>query len=272
MARSESRIIMITGAASGIGAALARLSVAAGDTVILADRDIAGARRIAGEIGSRAVARQLDICSTAEWQDALDWVWSRFGRLDVLVNNAAIVHTGYARDVSLDAHKQTIDTNYGGPVIGMMSVIPRFKAQGSGHLVTVCSMTGFLPFPGLASYAAAKHALRAFHHAVAIEEEDSPIEFTIAHPGATETPMLDKEAKDDALALAFAGPSMAADEVAATILKAIDRRAVEIFMPPERGKVVRRVGTSPRSLKKLVARNRIIGAERLQARRAARPD
>lgn len=261
-------VMMITGGASGIGASIARLAAAAGDQVIIADIDVAGARRVASAIGPAAESVALDICSSDQWDAVLDDVWRKYGRLDVLVNNAAIVRTGYARDVSIAAHQQVMDTNFMGPLRGMLAGLSRFKTQGHGHLVTVCSMTGFLPFPGLASYAAAKHALRAFHHALVLEERASPVKFTIIHPTSTETPMLEKEAEDDALALAFAGPSMSADTAAATILAAIEKKAVEVFMPPERGKIVRRVGTSPRSLRKLIERNEVVGAERLAERRA----
>ena len=119
-------------------------------------------------------------------------------------------------------------------------------------------MTAYLPFPGLASYAAAKHALRAFHHAVALEERDGPIAFTIIHPTSTETPMLEKEAQDDALALAFAGASMTAEQVAEVILKAIAANEFEVFLPPERGEVVRTVGVHPKALRAMVERNEIL--------------
>jgi NAD(P)-dependent dehydrogenase (short-subunit alcohol dehydrogenase family) len=263
----KSKVMLITGAASGIGAALAKVAALADYTVIVADIDEKGARNVARQIGCRGSATKLDICSASQWEGVLDQVWKEHGRLDILVNNAAIVHTGYARDVSLAAHQQTMDTNFMGPLIGMMAGLSRFKSQGHGHLVTVCSMTAFLPFPGIASYAAAKHALRAFHHALALEERASPIKFTIIHPSSTETPMLEKEAEDDALALAFARPSMSADEVARIILNATNKNAIEVFVPPERAPFVRRVGTSPRSLRKLVERNEIVGAERLAERR-----
>ena len=264
------KVYLITGAASGIGAATAQLAASRGDRVAIADINDEGAAAAAKAAGSNAVALHLDICSRDQWETALDEVWKRFGRLDVLVNNAAVVHTGYARDVSLDKHQHTLDTNFMGPLTGMLAALPRFRRQGSGHIVTICSMTAYLPFPGIASYAAAKHALRAFHHAVALEERDGPIAFTILHPTSTETPMLEKEAEDDAMSLAFAGPSMAPEIVAETILKAIGSKSVEVFMPPERGKVVRVVGVNPRSLRKMVERNEIIGKERLDARRAAR--
>ena len=81
--------------------------------------------------------------------------------------------------------------------------------------------------------------------------------------------MLDKEAEDDAMVLAFAGQSMAPERVAETIMKAIKSKTVEVFMPPERGKIVRVVCVNPRSLRKMVERNEVIGRERLAARRAA---
>jgi short-subunit dehydrogenase len=270
MKASKSKVILITGAASGIGAATARAAVAAGHRVVLADIDLAGAESVAAGLGEAASAARLDIRAEADWARVLDDVFVRHGRLDVLVNNAAIVHTGYARDVSLERHVQTMTTNFMGAVTGMLAVLPRFKAQGAGHIVNVSSMTAFIPFPGLATYAAAKHALRAFHHALALEERGGPVAFTIIYPTATETPMLDKEAEDDALALAFAGTPMTAEAVGTAIVEAIRKQSVEVYLPPERGKVVRRLGTSPRALIAMVERNGAIGEEKLKARRAAR--
>src|SRR3984957_18827068 len=248
MRRNKSMVLLITGAASGIGAATAKLAASLGHTVVVADINDDGAKTVAAAAGPNAVALHLDICDSAQWEAAFDEVWKRFGRLDVLVNNAAVVHTGYARDVPLQKHAHTLATNFMGPVTGMLAALPRFRQQGHGHLVTICSMTAYLPFPGIASYAAAKHALRAFHHALALEERDGPIAFTIVHPTSTETPMLDKEAEDDAMALAFAGQSMTAEQVAEVILKAIAAKEFEVFLPPERGEVVRTVGVDPKAL------------------------
>ncbi len=268
MKHTKSRIYFITGAASGIGAATARAAAAAGHKVVVADINLPGAEAVAAAIGGDAVAIPLDITSPAQWDRALDAAWARFGRVDVLINNAAVVHTGYARDVGIDRHGATMTTNFMGPLTGMLKALPRFLAQGAGHLVTICSMTAFLPFPGIASYAAAKHALRAFHHGLMLEERHGPVAFTIVHPTATETPMLEQEAQDDAVAMAFAGPSVPAEAVAEVIMKAIRLRSVEVFMPPERGRVVRRVGTSPRALRALVERNEAIGAVKQKERRA----
>jgi len=264
----QSKIVMITGGASGIGAATAQLAANAGHRVVIADIDADRADLTARHIGNDAWSLKLDICSESDWVSALDQVWEREGRLDTLVNNAAIVHTGWARDLSLAAHRQTIDTNFFGALIGMMTALPRMKARGSGHLISVSSMNAFIPYPGLASYAAAKHALRAFHAAVAIEERASRVDFTLIYPTATETPMLDKEAHDDALALAFSGTPITAAAVAQEILNAMVSKPTEVFIPPERGEAVKKLGIDPVQLRAYVETNEPIGWEKLKARRA----
>lgn len=263
----QGRVVMITGAASGIGAAVAELAVAAGDHVVIADIDLRRAEATAEHLGNNAWALELDIKSEMEWNSALEKVYEREGRLDVLVNNAAIVHTGWARDLPVSAHIDTIETNCFGAITGMMSALPRFKEQGSGHLITVASMVAFLPYPGLASYAAAKHALRAFHVALAIEERESPVDFTLVYPGATETPMLEKESLDDTMALAFAGLPMTAMHVAANIVQAMETRPDEIYLPPERGDAVKALGVDIEAIREYVDKNMSIGLERLHERR-----
>lgn len=278
MARSKSgnkssktsKSLLLTGGASGIGAAAARLAVERGHRVLIADIDAAGAQAVAASIGEGASATALDITRADQWERALDQAWSLFGGLDVLINNAAVVHPGRAASVPVEAHQHTLDVNFMGPVKGMLAALPRFKAQGSGQLVTVCSMTAFLPFPGIASYAASKHALRAFHHGLALEERDGPVRFTIIHPTSTETPMLEEEARHDDVALAFAGSAVTPAFVAEVILDAMEKKAVEIFMPPERARTVRLLGTSPRAMRKMVERGEAVGLAKLQARRAAR--
>jgi 3alpha(or 20beta)-hydroxysteroid dehydrogenase len=265
----KARSILITGGASGIGAAIARLAVARGHRVLIADINAQGARAVAEPLGEQADWTALDITSESQWDKALDRAWKQFGGLDVLLNNAAIAHTGYARNLPISAHQETMDVNAMGPIKGMMKALPRFREQGHGHFVTVCSMTAFLPFPGLASYAAAKHALRAFHHGLAIEERDAPIAFSIIHPTSTETPMLEKEAASDEVPMAFLSSSVTADYVAGVVLDAMERKSIEIFMPPERARTVRLLGTNPRRLLKNAAAAEEQGAKNLEVRRRA---
>jgi 3alpha(or 20beta)-hydroxysteroid dehydrogenase len=267
MPKNQCRSVLITGGASGIGKATALLMASQGWQVAIADIDKAGAEAVAKKCGCAGFAVALDIRSEKHWGRALDLAWKRFGRLDVLINNAAVVHTGYARDIPVKLHADTMETNFIGPLTGMMAALPRFKKQGDGHLVTIASMTSFIPFPGLATYAAAKHALRAFHLAVAFEERHSGLDFTIVYPGATETPMLEKEARSNASKMAFAGNAVGSEVIADVIFQSITKKKMEAYYPPERGKVVRRVGVNVKALREMVERNEVIGAEKLRARR-----
>jgi short-subunit dehydrogenase len=128
-------------------------------------------------------------------------------------------------------------------------------------------MTSFLPFPGIASYGASKHALRAFHHALALEERHSPVHFTIVHPTATETPMLEQEEKDDSCAFAFVADPVTPEVVADTILIAIKKRSVEACMPPEQARPVARLGTDPKRLRKMYDQIEAIGKHAQRERR-----
>jgi NAD(P)-dependent dehydrogenase (short-subunit alcohol dehydrogenase family) len=248
MTERAAHTYLVTGAASGIGAATVELLTGRGDRVVIADIDIAAARALAARLGPNAIAVELDITMETAWEAALDETAARFGALDVLINNAGIVETGFARDVSVNRHQRTISTNFMGPLTGTLAALRRFRAQRHGHVVTVCSMTALLPFPGLASYAASKHALRAFHHAVAIEERHQAIDFTIVHPTAVETPMLEQEARDDSSAFAFVADPVTPMVVAETILEAIDDRAIEVFMPPDADDVIS-LGVHPEKLR-----------------------
>jgi NAD(P)-dependent dehydrogenase (short-subunit alcohol dehydrogenase family) len=274
MPRSETRVkkksgktVLITGGASGIGAAAAAAAARRGHRILITDIDAEGAQRVAAAIGDGAAGAALDVTSEAQWTKVLDHAWSLYGGLDVLINNAGLNYPGNSSSVPLEGHRRTLDVNFMGAVRGMLAALSRFKERGSGHLVTVCSMASFLPFPGLAMYAASKHALRAFHYALALEERGGPVKFTIVHPGSTETPMLEKEAANDDAALAFASPTVSAEFVGNMVVNAMEEELSEVFMPADRAKAVRRIGTTQRSLLKMVESRAKIGAENLAARR-----
>src|SRR5258708_2118982 len=109
-------VLFITGAASGIGAAVAREAVGRGYRTVLADINKPAAKGLADELGSVAAAVRLDVRDAAGWESALDAAWNRFGRVDVLVNNAGIVRTGFVKQLDLAAHRDMMDVNYFGPV------------------------------------------------------------------------------------------------------------------------------------------------------------
>lgn len=263
------KIILITGAAGGIGAALARQLAARGDSLALADLDHACVTRLATELGPKTLPIALDVRSPEQWQQALDLAWQHFGHVDVLVNNAGFLSTGYARNVTLDQHRLQLEVNVMGPITGMLAALPRFRQQGHGHLVTTGSMSSFVPHPGLASYAASKHALRAFHHSLALEERDGPVRFTIVHPAAIETPMLKRVAQmtDDSAAVSFAERTYSADQVARLFVRAIDTQPLEVVMPAGFGHFMRLGAAMPGLVRRLIIQAEKKGSKILAQRR-----
>jgi 3alpha(or 20beta)-hydroxysteroid dehydrogenase len=234
----------------------------------MADIDTEKLVALAGKLGVGALPLPLDVANTGQWEEALDTVWSRWGGLDVLVNCAGIVRPGYVTTISVEDHCATIDSNFLGPLRGMVATLPRFLRQGSGRFVTVASMTAFLPFPGLASYAASKHALRAFHLGLAAEQRHAPIEFVLVHPGAVETPMLEIEAACDEAALAFASPAIQPDDVARKILAALTGEDGELFVPEERAGDLRAVAADPQPFLSGIDAGAAAGLARLRGRRS----
>jgi NADP-dependent 3-hydroxy acid dehydrogenase YdfG len=269
MTKGIAQTVFITGAANGIGAATARLLAARQRRVVVADIDGDGAGRLAAALGERALAVTHDVRDPAQWETALDIVAREVGAVDVLVNNAGVIETGYFRDVDVALHRRMVEVNYLGMITGMKAVLPRMRAQGHGHIVNVCSMTAFLPMTGMASYAGTKHAIRACHHGVAIEERDGPVTFSIVHPPATETAMLEQELRDDSAGLAFVDASVKPEVVAAAILRAIDEKPREVVMPPLEGRVLRLFGAQPALTHFLIPRAEAKGRRNMRRRRGA---
>ncbi|WP_328767118.1 SDR family NAD(P)-dependent oxidoreductase [Streptomyces sp. NBC_00286] len=248
----KGQVIFVTGAANGIGAAVAELAIARGHRVMLTDVDEAAVLARARELGTRAAACALDIRSTEGWSRAFEAAEAAFGVVDVLVNNAGIIHTGHARDLSAQQHRDIVEINLLGTITGVCTALERMTAQGHGHIINVCSMTAFLPLPGYATYCGTKYGLRAFHHSVAIEERDGPLDFTIIHPPSTRTGMLDQEMADPSCAISFAEKSYAPERIAEAVVDAVTSKPVEVVFPPLAGRVQRIAGVFPRLMRRVI--------------------
>ncbi|MGI5193303.1 SDR family NAD(P)-dependent oxidoreductase [Streptomyces sp. CA-288835] len=248
----KGQVILVTGAANGIGAAVAELAIARGHRVMLTDVDEEAVLARARELGSRAAACARDIRSPEGWSRAFEAAEASFGVVDVLVNNAGIIHTGHARDLSPQQHRDIVEVNLLGTITGVCTALERMTAQGHGHIINVCSMTAFLPLPGYATYCGTKYGLRAFHHSVAIEERDGPLDFTIIHPPSTRTGMLDQEMADPSCAISFAEKSYAPERIAEAVVDAVTTKPVEVVFPPLAGRVQRIAGVFPRLMRRVI--------------------
>lgn len=190
------KVAVITGAGSGMGAAMARLFAKAGMKVVVADIDLSTAETVAAEIaaaGGEAIAVRCDVSSQDEVQAMADRAWEHFGTVNVLVNNAGIVPSGRYRPIwefPLEDWRWSFDVNMMGVVHGIRSFIPRMIAEGvDGHVVTTASVAGLISGAGSPVYSASKHgAVRATEALYAsLRDINSPIGVTLLCPGLVNT-------------------------------------------------------------------------------------
>jgi NAD(P)-dependent dehydrogenase (short-subunit alcohol dehydrogenase family) len=195
--RVESRVALVTGAARGIGLAVAELLAREGARVVVTDvRDDEGAAAVA-RIGGGAVYRHLDVRREEEWAAAMEWVLMELGRLDVLVNNAGI--TGFEDDpsphdpehASLESWRAVHATNLDGVFLGCKHAIGAMRRQGRGSIVNVGSRSGLVGIPGAAAYASSKAAVRNHTRTVALycAGEGLDVRCNAVLPAAILTPM-----------------------------------------------------------------------------------
>lgn len=188
-----SRIVIVTGGASGIGRALCAALVRGGDTVVVADIDVSAARAAAALMVGPGMARAeaLDVTDAGAVLALVTSVHAEFGRLDVLVNNAGIGMGGPAEELSVAHWDRVIDVNLRGVVNGVVAAYPLMVQQGSGHIVNTASLAGLIPAPGLTPYAMTKHAVVGLSTSLRIEGAALGVRVSAVCPGFTDTPILD---------------------------------------------------------------------------------
>lgn len=191
---SDSLVVAITGASSGIGAATARRFAAQGAKVVLGARRLTRLEALALEIKSRggvADARALDVTRSASVQQFVDEVLSLHGHIDVFINNAGVMPLSRMDVLKLDEWKQTIDVNVMGVLHGIAAVLPPMQRQRSGHIINVASIGAHRSYPGAAVYCASKFAVRAIADALRQELVHEGIRVTTVSPGTTESELAD---------------------------------------------------------------------------------
>jgi len=183
-------VVLITGAASGIGRALAAKLGARGARLVLADLDEAGLHAIASAIavgGGHAEVHRLDVTDAAAFEALIAATAARHGRLDAIYNNAGIAMVAEARDMSAADFERVVRVNLLGVVYGSLAAYRVMLAQGGGHIVNVASLAGLLGSPTFSAYAASKAGVVAFTRDLATEAQAFGIRVTAVCPGFIES-------------------------------------------------------------------------------------
>ncbi|TNE40156.1 MAG: glucose 1-dehydrogenase [Sphingomonadales bacterium] len=190
MGRLQDKVAIITGAAQGQGEATARLFAAEGCKVVLTDIKETKGTAVAADIGENALFVKHDVSDEASWAAVVDQAVTKFGTVDILVNNAAITFFNIIDDTTKSDLERLLAINVVGTYIGMKTVLPVMQKAGRGSVVNISSVNGLRGTYGMSAYDACKWAVRGMTKAVALEMAVQGIRVNSVHPGAIDTPML----------------------------------------------------------------------------------
>jgi 3(or 17)beta-hydroxysteroid dehydrogenase len=192
MGRVQDKVALVTGGASGIGFATAKLFVEEGAMVVVADRDAAASTAAVAELGQRACFHRLDVAREDEWVAVTDAVVRDFGRIDILVNNAGVVLFKDIEATTLQEWRDLMAVNLDGVFLGCKHAVRVMKNHSGGSIVNMSSVAGLIGSGNLAAYCASKGGVRLLTKSVALHcaRKGYNIRCNSVHPSFAETPML----------------------------------------------------------------------------------
>ena len=192
MGRVAGKVALVTGGGSGLGAADCEALAREGASVVVTDVNLAAAQAVAHRIGGGAVALALDVASEAAWQSAIADVERRFGRLDVLVNNAGVVDMADFEECTLERYRWVNAIMSEGVFLGCKHAVPLMNENDGGSIINMSSTGALLGYPIFFAYSAAKGAVRSLTKSVAVacQMKGYKIRCNSVHPGSIETPMV----------------------------------------------------------------------------------
>lgn len=185
----QGKVVMITGASMGIGEATARVFAGAGAKLVLAARSADKLEAVAQSLpeGAETLTIPTDMTDQAQVKALIEKAEERFGRIDVLINNAGQAALGPVATIDPGLYRQIIELNLLGPLHAIQAVVPRMKAQGGGVIINVSSSVSKMAIPGIGAYASTKYALNGLSLTARNELASENIRVVLFHPGQTAT-------------------------------------------------------------------------------------
>lgn len=239
MQNVQGKVILITGASSGIGETTARVLAAAGATVFLGARRTDRLEQLTAEIeqaGGTAHYRRLDVTSREDTQAFADAALDLCGRIDVTINNAGVMPLSAVSALKVDEWDRMVDVNIKGVLYGIAAVLPTMNRQGAGQIINVSSIGGLAVFPSAAVYCATKYAVRAISDG--LRQENDKLRVTCVYPGVVESELADTITDPDAAAAMVTfrqvalKPEAIANAIAHVIAQPADVDTSEIVVRP----------------------------------------
>lgn len=237
------KVIVVSGAAGGIGQELVSRLSAAGAAVVATDVDEIALRKVGGI--ARVETITCDVRKSEDWEKVFAGA-ARLGPVYGLINAVGVLKPGYIDTVSAKDIDFHIDINVKGVMLGSAIAAREFKRQGAGHIINIASLAGVAPIPGIGLYSASKFAVRGFTLALAAELADAGVFVTVVCPDAVKTPMLDLQKDYPEAALTFSGSSpLTAADVSEAIVAVIGKNQAEITLPVWRGVMAKAASALP---------------------------
>lgn len=229
MSEINGKVVVITGASSGIGEATAKLLASRGAHVVMGARRVEKLEALASLIqaeGGSALYQQLDVTSIEQMQSIIRLAQSRFGRVDVIINNAGVMPLSPLEALKIDEWNRMIDVNIRGVLHGIAAGLPVMKEQQSGHMINVASIGAYSVTPTAAVYCATKYAVRAITEGLR-QEIDADIRVTLVSPGVTESELAESITDDGAREImkTYRRNALPASAIARAIAYAIEQPA-----------------------------------------------
>lgn len=234
------QLVVITGGARGIGQATARVLLAEGARVVIADLDESLAEATAAELG--AVSIGLDVTDHSAFTAALDSVEREHGPLDVVINNAGVMPIGRFDECADDAVYRAFEINVFAVMHGTREAIKRMKPRGRGHIVNIASMAGVVPTPGAAVYSSSKHAVVGFCESLWWELRGSGLSLSYVLPTLVNTELAAGMKRTRAARV------IEPDDVAAEVVDTLKVPRLAVYVPRSMGPVTKVSGLIPRAV------------------------
>ena len=232
---ANGRTVLVTGASSGIGAAVARELAARGDTVGLVARRTDRLDEVLAQCRRTSAASErwaADLSDPAAAADLALGIWDHFGGLDVVINNAAVPMRRHVSRLTMAEVERTMRINYLSPVAISLAVLPRMLDRKSGTIVNVSSLGGRLGITTEAAYSGSKFALAGWSESMAIDLDRSGVSVKLILPGAIDTEIWEQPDNDVPL---YDGPKESPESIAGAIVDAIDSDRFEHYLPDMKG-------------------------------------